>query len=273
VIDLHSHILPNIDDGSMGMKMSIDMARLAVEDGTRYIAATPHYMPGMYDTVRSDVLSAVTEFRSALLQNDIDLTVYEGGDIHVTTHMVEKLSSGQLPTLNGTRYFLFEPPHHVVPPKLADTAKRLLDSGFVPVLTHPERLTWIEQRYDLVCELDELGVPIQLTAGSIVGDFGSRAKSWSHRMLMEGRVDIIASDAHNIRSRPPGLSAAVAHLRTLLGDAEAHRIVNANPAHVLRNEPLLPKTRRVFQPKVHETRKSSSWSLAGMKKAVLRKGN
>jgi len=251
--------------------MSIAMARMAFADGTRYIAATPHYMPGMYDTDRAHVVKTLDQLRKALSANGIQLAVYEGGDVHVTTGLVDKLRSGTVPTLNGTRYFLFEPPHHVVPPKLVETAKTLLNAGFVPILTHPERLTWIEKRYDLVCELDELGVPIQLTAGSITGDFGSRAKRWSDRMILEGRVDIIASDAHNTASRPPGLSSAVQILLDMIGEAETHRITQANPAHILRNEILQPK-QRVKMP-VDESKKGkpTTWSLSTVKDAVFGK--
>lgn len=251
--------------------MSIAMARLAVADGTRYIAATPHYMPGMYDTDRTHVLQIVDQFRSALTAEGIGLTVYEGGDVHVTTGLVDKLKGGTLPTLNGTRYFLFEPPHHVVPPKLVETAKTLLDAGLVPILTHPERLTWIEKRYELVCELDEIGVPIQLTAGSITGDFGSRAKRWSDRMILEGRVDIIASDAHNTVSRPPGLSAAVRILHGMIGEANTHRITQVNPALILRNEVLQPKLRAQMPIDESEKTKQTNWSLSSIKDAVFGK--
>jgi protein-tyrosine phosphatase len=208
MIDLHSHILPGIDDGAKDLEMSLAMARMAVEDGTTQIACTPHFMPGVYDNTIPAITNIISGLEAAFRDHDISLNLIRGGDIHIAPEIADGLAHGILPTIGESNYFLFEPPHHVLPPGIVKLCEGIMDAGFIPVLTHPERLSWIENHYDVICQLDKLGVVVQLTAGSITGSFGKRALYWSERMLDEGRVDIIASDAHNIRSRPPGLSRA-----------------------------------------------------------------
>ncbi len=243
MIDLHSHILPGIDDGAKDLEMSLAMGRLAVEDGTTHIACTPHFMSGVYDNSVPVITKIISELEAAFLDHDIDLNLIRGGDIHIAPDIAHRLANDTLPTLGASNYFLFEPPHHVLPPGIVALCKGIMDAGFMPVLTHPERLTWIEKHYDVICQLDELGVVVQLTASSVVGSFGKRALYWSERMLDEGRVDIIASDAHNIRSRPPGLSRARDVLATRFDDQVAMMMVKDNPQCILENQPVAKKQR------------------------------
>ncbi len=226
MIDLHSHILPGIDDGSKSLAMSLEMARIAVADGTRIIACTPHMLPGVYDTSREAMIAGVAELSAALADAGIGLHLLTGADVHVVPDLIDKLSDGRAPSLGDSRYFLFEPPHHVAPPGIESLVAEIIEAGWIPILTHPERLTWIEKHYDLICRLDAAGAVIQLTAGSITGGFGKRAQYWAQRMLDEGRVDIIASDAHDPVRRPPGLSRArdriAKRLRRCAGEAPHH---------------------------------------------------
>ena len=253
MIDLHSHILPGIDDGARDISTSLEMARIAVSDGTTHLACTPHIVPGIYDNKPKDIAKAIAELRLALLEAGIELQLVSGADVHIVPDIVNKLEIGELPVLGKSRYFLFEPTHHVLPPGIIPLCKRIIANGFVPVLTHPERLTWIENHYDIICKLDELGVAIQLTAMSITGEFGKRAQYWSQRLLDERRVDIVASDAHNTRSRPPGLSRARDAIVERLNEVEAQKMVQDNPARILENQPLSKKQR------VAEENKETNW--------------
>ena len=244
MIDLHSHILPGIDDGAKDIAKSLAMARLAVADGTTHIACTPHFMPGVYENTVQAISQLISELELALQVAEIELTLIRGGDIHIAPDIADKLTAGTLPALGTSNYFLFEPPHHVLPPGIVQLCKGIIAAGYRPVLTHPERLTWIENHYSEICSLDEIGVVVQITAGSITGTFGARALYWAERMLDEGRVDIIASDAHNTRSRPPGLSRARDRIAQRLGDAAAIKMVQDNPQLILNNQPVAPKQER-----------------------------
>ena len=129
-----------------------------------------------------------------------------GADAHVDAELPAKLRSGDAPSLAGSRYFLLEPPHHVAPPRFADFVFNLLAAGFVPLITHPERLSWIEDHYATFCSLVDQGAWLQVTAGSLTGRFGSRPRYWGERLLDEGRVHVLATDAHGVTRRPPLLA-------------------------------------------------------------------
>lgn len=240
MIDLHSHILPGIDDGASDVEQSLEMARIAVDDGIRHIVCTPHVMPGVYDNDQRTIGQAVVQLRQDLEQADIALNIYVGADVHIAPDLPEKLRTGQIPTLNRSRYFLFEPPHHILPPKIEELAARLINAGLVPILTHPERLTWINSHYGVVERLNDLGCLIQLTADSIVGSFGRTALYYSEKLLDDGRVDIVASDAHGVSSRRPNISQARAAVAKRLGEEEAGKMVLVRPAMILANHDLEP---------------------------------
>jgi protein-tyrosine phosphatase len=240
MIDLHSHILPGIDDGSPSLDVSLEMARIAIGDGIRHMACTPHIMPGVYDNDQAIVTRSVTALREGLEAANLPLNLYVGADVHIAPDLPEKLRDGQIPTLNRSRYFLFEPPHHILPPKIEDLAQRLINAGFVPIVTHPERLTWIASHYHVVERLNELGCLIQLTADSILGSFGRTALLYAERLIDEGRVDIVASDAHGVTSRRPCLSQARAAVAKRVGEEEADKMVLIRPAMVLANHAIEP---------------------------------
>lgn len=254
MIDLHSHILPGIDDGAKTIDVSVKMARMAVDDGVTVIAATPHIMAPLYNNTPEMISRAVKSLRDRLAQEEIPLQLVVGADIHIAADLPEKLKQRAVPTLNGSRYFLFEPPHHVLPPHLERFCAKILDGGHQPVLTHPERMSWIESRYDLVCRLDELGVALQVTAGSITGHFGKRVQYWSERLLDEGRIDFFASDAHDLNHRPPVLSKAAELVEARAGRESFLQLFRDNPLRVLKNDDLAIKVRNI--PKGTPSRKS-----------------
>lgn len=238
MIDIHCHILPGLDDGAESVDVSIAMAEMAVADGVTHIVCTPHITPGVYHNTSAGIAGQVAQLQGELDVRGIPLRLATGADIHISPTLVADLDSGVSPTLAGSRAMLFEPPHHVLPPRMDQAVARLIAAGYVPVITHPERLSWIENRYDLVIALSDMGAPMQLTAGSITGAFGKRPQYWAERMLDEGRVDVIASDAHNTRARSPRLSHARDLVAARLGEAEAENLVLWRPAALLNGESL-----------------------------------
>lgn len=243
MIDLHSHILPEIDDGAKSIDISVEMAKIAVDDGIKILACTPHIRPPTYDNNNETIKSSISILRNRLKKENIDLKLVIGADIHINPNILQRLQNKSAPTLYGTKYFLFEPPHHVLPPNIDRFYEQVMQAGYIPILTHPERLTWIENHYDVMVKMDEMGVAVQLTAGSITGRFGDRAKYWSDRFLAEGRVDIIASDAHDPKHRPPKMSQARDYIAKHCDEATARRLTLDNPLLILKNENLPPKKR------------------------------
>lgn len=235
MIDLHSHILPGIDDGAADVSVSLTMARAFVADGVTTVACTPHILPGLYHNTGPQIREAVKALQSTIDQEGVPLKLIAGADNHITANFVGGLQSGQLLSLGDTRYVLIEPPHHTMPARLEDMFFSLLVAGYVPILTHPERLTWITAHYDTVERLAHGGVWMQITAGSLTGAFGRQPRYWSERMLDEGLVHILATDAHDAVRRPPMLGAGRDAAAKRIGAAEAEHLVLTRPAGIVAN--------------------------------------
>lgn len=233
MIDLHTHILPGIDDGAKTLEVALEMARIAVNDGTTVMACTPHIYPGLYMNDSAGIHDARTRLQNAFDVCHIPLKLVVGADAHLVPELLEGLQSGRVPTLNGSRYFLLEPSHHVAPPQFENSVFQIMAAGFVPVITHPERLVWIEHHYTTFVSLAQRGVWLQLTAGAIVGKFGKKARYWSERLLGDGVVHLIASDAHTTTKRSPVISDVLPAVEAAVGKEEALRLVQVRPQQIL----------------------------------------
>lgn len=235
MIDLHTHILPGIDDGAKTLEVALEMARIAVDDGTKVMACTPHIYPGLYMNDSAGIHEERDKLQKALDTFHIPLQLVVGADAHLVPELLEGLQSGRVPTLNGSRYFLLEPSHHVAPPQFEHSVFQIMAAGFVPVITHPERLSWIEHHYPTFIALAQRGAWLQLTAGSIVGTFGKNARYWSERLLGDGMVHLVASDAHTTANRSPRMSNALPAMECAVGKEEALRLVCGRPQAILNN--------------------------------------
>lgn len=237
MLDLHCHLLPGIDDGATDIDMSLEMARMLVADGVHTVACTPHIYPGMYENSGDGIRAAIIDLQARLNAEGIPLRLVQGADVHIDPGLVKGIRDGRVPTINGTRYLLLEPPHHVAPPNFEQEVFGLLVAGIIPVITHPERLRWIEDNYDLFVRLVKGGAMMQITAGAVTGRFGSRPQYWAERMLDEGLVHILATDAHHPRRRPPLLAEARDAVAQRLGAEEATHLVVTRPQGIVDDLP------------------------------------
>jgi len=247
-----------MDDGAKNLAMSLEMARMACADGITTIACTPHIQRTVYDNDGPSIHAAVGALQRALEENKIPLRLVAGADIHVDPELTTALGDGRALTLNASRYLLLEPPHHVLPPNLEDHIFNLHATGYIAIITHPERMTWIDANYSLLERLVHNGAWMQLTAGSITGRFGRRPKYWSERILKEGLCHLIATDAHNTRGRPPFLAEARQAAANWVGDREATNLVVTRPQGIIDDVdpaglPALPESRS------HQGRSTSGW--------------
>ncbi|MFT3755273.1 MAG: hypothetical protein QM769_04900 [Pseudoxanthomonas sp.] len=233
--DLHCHLLPGIDDGPTELAVSLEMARMAVADGIQTVACTPHIYPGLYENNAQGIRRAIEAMRKVLAAHDIPLQLVEGADVHLAPDLLEAIRDDLVPTLAGSRYLLFEPPHHVAPPRLEETIFGLMTAGIVPVITHPERLSWVENHYALFERLARRGVWLQVTAGALTGRFGRRPRYWAERFVGEGLTMLLATDAHDPRRRPPLLAEGREAAARLIGATAAQDLVVTHPAAILQN--------------------------------------
>jgi len=236
VIDLHSHLLPGIDDGAADLSVSIEMARMAVAGGVKIQACTPHIMPGVFNNSGPQIRRAIADLQKALDDEGIPLRLVSGADNHLVPDMIGGLKYGQLLSLADTRYLLVEPPHHVPPTRLLDMLFGIMVAGYHPIITHPERFGWIRSHYHLIEQLAQGGAWMQITASSLTGAFGHEPLYWAERMLSEGLVHIMASDAHDTRRRPPNLLVGVRAAARRVGDKEAVHLVVTRPLCILKNQ-------------------------------------
>ena len=236
MIDLHCHLLPGIDDGASDLAVSLKMARALVADGVSVAACTPHILPGLYHNTGPQIRAATLKLQKILNDQGIPLELTTGADNHIIPDFLPQLRSGHLLPLANSRYVLVEPPHHVAPPRLEEFFFGLLLGEYVPILTHPERLTWISSHYEVLRRLVRAGVWVQITAGSLSGIFGRNARYWCERMLDEGCVHLIATDAHDVSRRPPNLSVGRKLAAKRVGEVEAQHLVVTRPEGVLRND-------------------------------------
>ena len=235
MIDLHCHLLPGIDDGARDLSVALDMARAFVDDGVSVVACTPHILPGVYHNTGPQIRDALSALQLALEQASIPLQLTTGADVHMVPDLVAGLRAGRLLSLADSRYVLVEPPHHVAPPRLEAFFFDVMVAGFVPILTHPERLSWIEAQYGAIQRLVRSGVWLQITAGSLTGAFGKSAQYWGLRMLDEGCVHILATDAHDMGRRRPSLSRGREEAARRIGPERAEHLVVTRPMGILEN--------------------------------------
>jgi protein-tyrosine phosphatase len=195
----------------------------------------------VYDNTGPEIRKCTAALQDKLKQAGIAIDLVVGADIHIAPNLSAQLRSGKALSLNDSRYVLIEPPHHTLPPRCADVFFDLASAGYGPILTHPERMSWIEKHYDFIRYLVKAGVLMQLTAGAILGRFGRRAQYWSKRMLDEGFVHIVATDAHDLKRRPPLLRDAFESVSRQVGETEATNLFLEWPRAILENRAISPE--------------------------------
>lgn len=243
MIDLHCHILPEVDDGAKHMTESIEMARKAVEEGITTIVATPHHKHEKYDNEVDIVIEGVRKLQAALDREGIPLKVVSGQEIRLYGELLEDLENNRLIGLNEGKYVLIEFPSNHVPRFAEQIIYDLQLKGITPIIAHPERNSEIMQNSDLLYKLVKRGALAQITAGSLVGKFGKKIQKFSFDLIEARLAHVIASDAHNIKTRGFHMGEAYHTLQQKFGmDAVYYLQENAeyilNSQSIYRDEPL-----------------------------------
>jgi len=238
MIDLHSHILPGLDDGPETLEGSLELARAALDDGTELIAATPHVRDD-YPTTAVEMESAVEEVRTALSDAGVGLELRPGGELALERlDELEPMELRRFGLGGSVKYLLVESPYYGWPLDLEERLFRLQATGMTPVLAHPERNAEVQAEPERLRPLVERGALVQLTAASVDGRLGRRPQQTSSLLLELGLAHLLASDAHAPAVRAAGLSAAA---RSLGDQALARWLTRDVPAALLASEELPPR--------------------------------
>ena len=277
MIDLHAHILPQLDDGAETMEEAIQMCRISFQDGVRTLVATPHILKGIYENRRSTILAEVQGLNDAIKKFGVGgspacakrfgegrepgvqdsnasthpridaFRILPGADVHFSPELLELCENGEVVTVNDAgRYLMVEFDYQGIPFHAEEVLFRLIARGIIPIITHPERNLEIGQKPQRYGEMIRVGCLGQVTAMSLTGGFGSGMRRVAEKLLKNRWVHIIASDTHSIDGRPPILSVAVRAAEKIVGREEAQKMVTEYPQAILDGrrpdvpEPLSP---------------------------------
>lgn len=219
MIDIHCHIVPGVDDGARNLEESIEMAKAAVEDGVHTIVATPHHRNNQFDNYGVEILGKVQDLNFKLEDLNIPMTILPGQEVRIHGDLMEGLVTKEiLPVNMDTPYVLIELPTSNVPKYTNKLLYDLQVEGLTPVIVHPERNTELLVNPEKLYELVKSGVLTQVTAGSLVGNFGKKIRNFSHEIVRSNLAHFIASDAHNVNGRGFLLTNAFKEIEEFYGN-------------------------------------------------------
>ena len=233
-VDIHSHILYGLDDGAKTVEQSVAMLELAREAGTTDIVATPH-ANGQYQFRPKIVEERIAELAARVP----GIRIHRGCDFHLQVDNIQDaLAHPDKYTINGRGYLMVEFPDMTIFPNSDDILARLIDAEMIPVVTHPERNGHLQRSPEVLARWVEAGCYVQVTAASCTGLFGKRVRAAAAELMTRGLVHVIASDAHDLKMRPPDLRAAYEQLCGEWGEARVRPLFTDNPAAVVAGERL-----------------------------------
>jgi len=241
MIDIHSHILPNIDDGASNLAEALDMLRMAVDNGVTTQVLTPHIHMGRFDNTKKGIEEKFWQFKDEVDNANIPITLLLGAELRIGPEIMALISNKQVPWLGeceGNTTFLLEFPRTDIPFGSDNLVRWALSKQSLPIIVHPERnSTFLNHPEKLQVFLD-LGCPIQLTASSLTGKFGADVQKFSEQLILDEKVSAIASDCHNLKGRKPDLLAGFEHAIALVGEERASRLVNLIPNSLIHNNQI-----------------------------------
>lgn len=236
-VDIHCHCLPDIDDGPATMSESLALCRALVNEGITTAIATPHQL-GRFSECNeaAQIREAVSALNEELKSNNIALSVVPGSDVRVDERICQLLEEDKVLTLaDGGKYILLELPHEIlidIEPLLFDLASM----GIEAIISHPERHCGLAKEPDILLKWLECPAHLQVTAGSLLGDFGHSIQRFAWQMLSSGWISLVATDCHNLKTRRPCIKAAFKRICEELGETTAKLVCIENPLRVLKGQ-------------------------------------
>jgi protein-tyrosine phosphatase len=241
MIDIHHHLLWGLDDGASSIELSLDMAKMAADDGITHVVCSPH-ANGQYEYPPDVVAAKIAELQDLLNSQQIPLTLGRGCDFHLSYENIQAAQEDPARySINSLGYLLVEIPDYGLPRGLAEVFYQMQIVGLTPILTHPERNKTLQTEQALLKEWLRAGVLVQVTAGSVVGRMGKKAERMAHELLENRWVHFLATDAHNITTRPPKMQEAFDIVAKKYGPDYAHLLCNSNPLAAFMGKPMPPQ--------------------------------
>ncbi|TCS37177.1 tyrosine-protein phosphatase [Reinekea marinisedimentorum] len=215
MIDIHSHILPSVDDGAKTLDMALSMLRTAVKSGVSTQVLTPHIQPGKFNNNKTDLEKKFNAFKAVVENLKIGINLKLAAEVRIGPEIIALLDNDEIPLLGeylGRKTFLLEFPAYDVPFGSDNLVKFLMQKGYLPIIVHPERNRTFTDHPKKLHPFLDLGCPVQITAASLSGKFGDEAKAFSLKLLESYPNSMIATDCHNLTSRAPDFDTGVSLL-------------------------------------------------------------
>jgi protein-tyrosine phosphatase len=238
MIDIHTHILPNIDDGSRSIEETFNLIKEAKNAGFDGIVSTSHYMEGYYETDEPEREFCINAIYKNLQTQNIDINLYLGNEIYMSENIIKLLQEGKASTINNTSYVLFELPLNAEPLNLYDVVYDMLQQKVVPILAHPERYSFVQKDPDLINDLIEKGVLMQANYGSIIGQYGEKAKIIVKKFFESNMIHFLGSDVHRLNTIYPKIPKILPVIEKIIGKEKLEELTTTNPKLVLNNKKI-----------------------------------
>ena len=238
MIDFHSHILPNVDDGSKSVEETFELLKEAKNAGFDAIISTSHYMEEYYEVNVAERKVWIDALSDKLGTKNIDLKLYLGNEIYITENIIKLLEERKATSINNTNYVLFECPLNSEPLNMYDIIYDMLEYKLVPILAHPERYSFVQKNPNLIYDLIQKGVLMQSNYGSIIGLYGDKAQIIVKKLLENNMVHFLGSDVHKKNSIYPKVQIALKEIENIVGREKLEELTTINPAYVLENKSI-----------------------------------
>ena len=240
MIDIHTHVLPGVDDGSESMEMSLKLVETALESGTHSIIATPHCYRGVFDNYAGEELQDRWDaLHHAVRRAGLPVHLYQGMEVMACEDLPDLLKNGRVWTLNSSGYFLLEFEFGEDPAWCRKIISACIAAGYIPVIAHPTRYYFVQDDPGIVYDWYRLGCGIQLNKDSILGDNGRRARDTALSLLRHCVVSCVASDAHRTYWRSTDMRRCEEYLGQNFGEDYTYMLLEDNPDRILRGRKLV----------------------------------
>ncbi len=242
MIDIHCHIVPNIDDGAKGLEDALEMARIAYDEGIRKIINTSHYHPNFEYKKGKELLRDINVFNNELKLNNIDIEVMIGNEVYYSEDIIDIIEQKEFYTLNNSRYLLIEFPPLRFPKNLTDIVYEIKIRGYIPILAHVERYKEIQDNINLIYMCIDEGALIQVNSSSVIGKNGKQSKKICDILLSHEMIHFIGTDAHGSKKRRPIIKEAYKYVCDKYGDEKAESLFVNNPENLISNREVSIKS-------------------------------
>lgn len=236
MIDMHSHILPNIDDGARNIEETFKLIKEAQKVGFQAIVSTSHYMEGYYETDIPEREVWINAIYEKLQEKNININLYLGNEIYLSENMIKLLEEGKASTMNNSSYVLFEMPLNVEPLNLYDIIYEMMQYKLVPILAHPERYTFVQEEPELIYDLIQKGVLMQANYASIIGYYGQKAQMIVKKLFENNMIHFLGSDVHRPNTIYSKIPQILEELKDLIGEQKLEELTTINPRLALNNK-------------------------------------